>query len=262
MKVETGTAPVLGTELYYEITGDGPWMVFPHGGEGTRIHWLQQVAFFRHHYRCLTYDIRGFGSSPPGQPHRSDNPMRDDLLGLLDHVGVDRAILIGHSMGGLPASGIAQCHPERVTGLVMSDSPFNFATAALAEWSRQMIDKITGGFQVLEHLYAPGFDEREPGMSYVYRALNRLNPRVEGPTGMEAYVAWRDQPEGDYRTFAVPTLFIVGTEDELTLPWLMRATAEAVLDAQLVEIEGAGHSGYAEQPDVFNAAVLRFVTAR
>jgi len=236
-------------------------MVFCHGGEGTRIHWWHQVAFFQRHYRCLTYDARGFGASPAGAPSPSDNPLRDDLVGLLDHVGIDRAIVIGHSMGGLAASGVAQAHPARVHRLVMSDSPFNFATAALAEWSRQMIDKIHGGFRVLDHLYAPGFDEREFGTSYLYRALNRLNRPVEGPTGMEAYEAWRDQPEGDYRSFAVPTLFIVGAEDELTLPWLMRATAEAVNGALLVEIEGAGHSGYAERPDVFNAAVHRFVTA-
>jgi pimeloyl-ACP methyl ester carboxylesterase len=57
----------------------------------------------------------------------------------------------------------------------------------------------------------------------------------------------------------VPTLFIVGTEDELTLPWLIRETAAAVGRAHYTEIEGAGHSGYAEQPDVFNALVLDFL---
>jgi pimeloyl-ACP methyl ester carboxylesterase len=88
--------------------------------------------------------------------------------------------------------------------------------------------------------------------------LNRLNRRPKGPVGIEAYEGWRDQPHGDYSAFSVPTLFIVGSEDELTLPWLIRATADAVNGAQVIEIEGAGHSGYAEMPDVFNEAVMRF----
>src|SRR5437868_1446789 len=98
MSVTFGKAPVNGTELYYEIAGEGPWMVLAHGGEGARLHWWQQVAYFGDRYRCLTYDSRGFGSSAPGEPHMSDNPLRDDLIGLLDHLGIDTATVIGHSM--------------------------------------------------------------------------------------------------------------------------------------------------------------------
>ena len=74
-----------------------------------------------------------------------------------------------------------------------------------------------------------------------------------------AYESWRDQAVGDYRDFSVPTLFIVGTEDGLTLPWLMRATAEAVGGSTLVEIEGAGHSPYAEQTEIYNDVLERFL---
>ena len=201
--------------------------------------------------------LRGFGSSPTGTVPVSENPLGDDLLGLLDQLGIDTATLIGHSMGGLAVSGVAQTHPERVRRLVMSDSPFNFATSALAAWSAQMIAKIGAGFEVLEHLYVPGFEARAPELSYLYRALNRLNPQVRGG-GVAAYEAWRDQPEGDYRSFAVPTLFIVGSEDQLTLPWLIQATAAAVNGAQLVEVDGVGHSCYAERADEFDRAVERF----
>ncbi len=89
--------------------------------------------------------------------------------------------------------------------------------------------------------------------------LDRLDAALA--RGTEAYEAWQAQPLGDYRSFPVPTLFIVGTEDELTLPWLMRATAAAVGHAQLVEIEHAGHSAYAEQADAFNAVVMRFCSS-
>ncbi len=261
MPVTRGWAPAHGTDLYYEVAGDGDWMVLVHGGEGTRIHWWQQVAAFAPRYRCVTYDMRGFGSTPVGQPPVSDNPLRDDLLALLGHLGIERAILVGHSMGGLAVSGVAQAAPERVRGLVMSDSPFNFATPALAEWAGQMAAKIPAGFNVFEHLYARDFEARRPDLFYLYNALNRLSLDEELARGTEAYEAWQAQPLGDYRSFPVPTLFIVGTEDELTLPWLMRATAAAVGHAQLVEIEHAGHSAYAEQADAFNAVVMRFCSS-
>ena len=255
-----GRAPVAGTSLAYEVIGpgDGDWIVFAHGGEGTRLHWWQQVAHFAVDRRCLIYDARGHGASPGGPAPTSDNPMRDDLLALLDHIGIVRATMIGHSMGGLAVSGLARSHPSRVERLIMSDSPFGFATAELAAWAADMIVRIDGGFAVLDHLYAPGFADREPALSYLYQALNRLNPPRLGPTGMAAYETWRDQPAGDYRAFAVPALFIVGAMDALTPPPLITATARAIGGARLVEIAGAGHSTYAERADAYNDAIGEF----
>ncbi|MEO5838029.1 MAG: alpha/beta fold hydrolase [Acidimicrobiales bacterium] len=255
------TQQLNGAALCYEVTGTGPSIVFAHGGEGTRLHWWAQVAALQDRFRCVTYDARGFGQSAVGDVPPTDNIHRDDLLALTDHLEIERAHLVGQSMGGLAVSGVAIAAPQRVDRLVMSDTPFNFATAALAEWSVLMMDKITNnGFDVLEHLFAPGFDRRCPDLSYLYRALSRLNPKRDDPRGLDAYEAWRDQPVGDYRDFPVPTLFIVGTEDELTLPWLMRATAAAVGGSTLVEIEGAGHSPYAEQTARYNEVLERFLS--
>ncbi|TML07080.1 MAG: alpha/beta fold hydrolase [Actinobacteria bacterium] len=249
-----------GARLFYEVTGTGPWVVFAHGGEGTRLHWWAQVAALQHRFRCVTYDARGFGQSEIGDAPASDNLHRDDLLALMDHLGIERAHLVGQSMGGLAVSGVAIQTPERVDRLVMSDTPFNFATSALAEWSTLMIEKITNGFAVLDYLFAPAFDQRRPDLSYLYRALSRLNPVRDGPQGLDAYEAWRDQPIVDYRDFPVASLFIVGSEDELTLPWLMRATAAAVGGSTLVEIEGAGHSPYAEQTPYYNEVLEEFLS--
>ncbi len=145
ISVDAGVAPVDGTHLYYEVTGNGPWMVLAHGGEGTRIHWWQQVALFRNEFRCVVYDARGFGQSPMGRLPAGANVYADDLFGLLDHLGISRANLVGHSMGGLAVSGVTQQHSDRVRRLVTSDSPFNFATAALSEWSAQMLTKLANG---------------------------------------------------------------------------------------------------------------------
>lgn len=248
-----------GARIHYQVDGDGPPIVFAHGGEGTHLHWWQQVEHFRHRYRCITYDARGFALSS-GEPGDAGTEGHwRDLVALLDHLDIDRAALVGQSMGGWAVSGTALNAPERATAIVMADTPFNFATPALAEWAATMIDKIVGGFDVIAACTAPRFEIEQPKMAHLFRALCRLNRPRTGPRGISAYEQFRDQPAGDYRNFPVPALFIVGDEDALTVPPLIRATAAAVGGAQLVEVAGSGHSVYFERPDAFNRAVAEFL---
>ena len=240
--------------LHYEVDGDGPAVVFVHGGEGTHLHWWQQVTAFRHTHTCITYDQRGFGLS--GGAFATDPATHHtDLLALLDALAVDRAVVVGQSHGGQAASGLALNHPERVAALVMADTPFNIATEALSTWAAAMIEKLQNGFDVVAACLSPSFSERCPDLHFLYHALSRLNPPRTGPRGLDAYVRFRDQPPGDFRNFTVPTLCIVGEEDALTFPWLMEATADA-LGARLERVPDAGHAVYYEQAGVFNAVVL------
>jgi 3-oxoadipate enol-lactonase len=255
--------PVTTTGLFYAIDGDGPPVIFAHGGDGPHLTWWKQVAALKHRYRCIAYDAPGFGLTPAAAGSRKTPG--DDLLALMDELKIERAVLVGHSMGGLAVSGVAQRHPERVGGLVMSDTPFGFQTGALSRWAAQMLEKIPAGFNVLEHLFAPGFAEREPEMHHLYQAIcgNKL-PVPLPPTPPDfaaAYIAMRDAPSVDYSGFPVPTLFIVGSEDELTLPWLIDATAQAVGRARLEVIEGAGHSPFYERTEAYNRVLAEFIAA-
>jgi pimeloyl-ACP methyl ester carboxylesterase len=253
-------APISGGELYYEVEGEeGPYVFFAHGGEGTHLHWWKQVVALRDEYRCVTFDARGFGQSTRTAGIESMGGQDDDLLALMDHVGAEQAFVVGHSMGGGAVSGVTQRHPERVTGLVMGDTPFGFATEALKSWAADMLDKIVNrGFDVTDQFFAPGFAEREPAMYYLFRGLSRLNPPRTGPRGLGAYEAMRDQAVVDYRDFPVPVLFIVGALDGLTVPPLIHATAAAIGGARVVEIPDAGHSAYCEQPDLYNETLRDF----
>jgi pimeloyl-ACP methyl ester carboxylesterase len=257
---------VSGSGLFYETDSDsGDWLVFAHGGDGNRLCWWRQVAAFKHRFRCLTYDAPGFGLSPVGAG--LGQAPADDLKSLMDEAGIERAVLIGHSMGGLAVSGVAQRWPGRVRALVMSDTPFGFHTEALQRWASEMLVKIAGGFQVLDHLFAPGFAEREPELYHLYQAICRTRLPVVPPPGppkdqpdySAAYIAMRDTPPVDYSTFPVPTLFIAGNQDALTLPWLLEATAKAVGGARLEVIEGAGHSPFYERTEAYNVLLTRFL---
>jgi pimeloyl-ACP methyl ester carboxylesterase len=255
-------ASINGIDLYYEVEGEGAWIAFAHGGEGLHLCWWKQVAAFRQRFRCLTYDARGFGLSGGGWGGLPEDSAASDLLGLLDHLDIDRAFLVGHSMGGMAVSGVAQRSPGRVRALVMGDTPFGFQTAALSRWADEMLQKIPSGFNVFEHLFAPGFAEAQPELHCLYTGLCRLNsvrplPKNTGDY-LEAYVRMRDAPPVDYSGFSVPSLFIVGDQDELTLPWLMEATAKAVGGSRFLVVPGAGHSAFLERSEVYNKAVLDF----
>ncbi len=256
---------VHGADLYYEIEGRGDWLVFAHGGDGNHLCWWRQVAALKDRFRCLTYDARGYGLSETGPSGTGQvRAPDDDLLAIMDHLGIDRAVLIGHSMGGMPVSGLAQSQAGRVRGLVMSDTPFGFATPALSRWAAEMIHKISNGFKVLDHLFAPGFAAAEPELHHLYTAICRISlgdgpPRPDGDQVYAPYIRMRDTPPIDYSTFSVPSLFIVGDQDELTLPWLVRATAEAVRGGEFRIIPGAGHSPFVEQTASYNTILTAFI---
>ena len=252
-------ASVNGIDLFHQVVGTGQPIVFAHGGGATHLHWWRQVAYFSGHYTCVVFDQRGHGRSGGSPADPGLERHHRDLEGLLDHLGIERAVLVGHSMGGLAVSGLAQRAPERVAGLVMAATPFGFFTPALSEWSTMMIDKILRGFDVLAHCVSPRFAREQPELFSLRAQLGALNEPRPGPRGLDAYETFRDTPPGDYRDFPVPTLFIAGEEDTLTRPWLLQATAAAIGGARYVELPRSGHSVQMEQAALFNDALLRFM---
>ena len=83
-------ATINGVDLYYEIEGEGDWVVFAHGGEGQHLCWWKQVTALRSRFRCLIYDARGFGLSG-GEWGAPEDTAANDLMALLDHLGIERA---------------------------------------------------------------------------------------------------------------------------------------------------------------------------
>src|SRR5437868_308033 len=136
-------AKIKDTSLYYEVEGEGDWVIFVHGGGSTHLAWWRQVYFLRDKYKCLTYDARGLGQSE-GVEDAPAGPT--DLLALMDHLKIEKAHLNGWSAGGWAVSGVAQQYPERVLSLTMTDTPFGFYTPVLSKWSGEMLEKFNKGF--------------------------------------------------------------------------------------------------------------------
>ena len=110
---------VPGSSIYYETHGAGPWLIFAHGAGGNHMSWWQQIPAFTDRFRCHIYAHRGWGRSVcEGQPDPAC--FADDLEALLDHVGADRAALVGQSMGGWAVYGCTLKAPERITQIIQT----------------------------------------------------------------------------------------------------------------------------------------------
>ena len=262
------TEQLNGIELHYQEYGEGPPVVFLHGaGGGTQIGWFQQIPYFERHYRCIVIDHRGFGSST--DPDK-EGPTRfaDDLEALLDRLGIERAALIAQSMGGWTALGFAFRNPSRVSALVMCDCVGDLDWPELHSLMEEH-DERTRGIPGLDRAYAEDFPARDPAMALLMRIrLNAENfplPEWLSFNLTESRSNLRYTPTGirirmeDLEALTMPAMFLVGDDDKIVYPAVVRMVHEHFPGSEYVEVEGCGHSVYWERPEAFNQVVGAFL---
>jgi 3-oxoadipate enol-lactonase len=240
-----------GIEMYYEVHGEGPTVVFAHGAGGNHLSWWQQVPVFRSQYRCVSFDHRGFGQSPDVPQGPGSQAFVEDLTRLLDHLQIERVSLVAQSMGGRTCLGFTLAHPERVQALVMADTTGGFSDARMAEL-RAAGEAALAGPNPPPRTYAPHFPQEHPARAFLYEQIRTLNPPrhdVPAPGPSVAQV----------RALHTPTLLIVGEHDIIAPPTIMKMFQSYIPHAQLAEVAGAGHSVYFEKPTEFNRLVLDFL---
>jgi 3-oxoadipate enol-lactonase len=250
-------APVNGINLYYEVHGTGPAIVLAHGALSNRLSWWQQVPALSARTSCIVFDHRGFGASVEAPGGSGFDAFPDDLLGLLDHLGIRKAVLLGQSMGGWTVLELAVRHPERVAGLILADTTACIADPVLLE--RQRLRRLEPNFppDMRDRTFAPGFLQAEPELSFLFYQTQSLNP----PRPKD-YVAGYFEGRVDPKKLpgsAIPTLFIVGEHDIGTPPEIIRLAARNLPHARIAEIKGAGHCAYFENAAEFNRIVVDFM---
>jgi 3-oxoadipate enol-lactonase len=253
-----------GCDIYYELTGDGPALVFAHGLGGNHLSWWQQVPAFCGRYSCVAFAHRGFAPSSalPGGPHPED--YADDLAALLDHLGFAEARIVAQSMGGWTATGFALRWPARVKALVMACTTgvFDFRQsahidkAALAAWDASAERTATEGFAAGIHPAGGARMAREqPAAHFLYRAIDDMNRELDKQALRKRLFATRVRPPSEAKALRFPTLFITGEEDLAIPPAGVAAMAAEFPNARLERVPAAGHSVYFERPDLFNRLV-------
>ncbi len=245
---------VHGVELALDDRGSGPALLFVHGYPLDGTLWRHQAGAFPG-WRTLVPDLRGLGRSDAPDLGYSMATYVDDLVALLDAIGVDDVVLVGLSMGGYVAFEFLRRHRPRVRGLALVDTR---AQADSAEGRRAretaMADAREGGApliadQMLPKLLATGAPEP---LREAVRSMMAANP-VPGIVG--ALAAMRDRPDATEllpSLGGLPTLVVVGGEDVITPPATAEAMAKSIPGARLALIPGAGHLSPLEQPEVFN----------
>jgi 3-oxoadipate enol-lactonase len=209
-------------------------------------------------------DLRGFGQSRSEDAFTIDS-LAGDIIQLIEHLG-GPAVVGGLSMGGYVAMAIARKRPDLLRGLMLMDTRAEADSSQARENRQKMIDlvRLQGckavADQMLPKLLAPGAPEGRPDLARQVRAMAEACP----PRTIEnALVALRDRPDrsADLPSIAVPTLIVVGEQDQITPPDVSEAMHRAIPNSKLVKVPGAGHMAPLEQPEPVNRAVREFLSS-
>jgi 3-oxoadipate enol-lactonase len=259
---------VNGVDLFERVSGpaDGVPVVLLHGFPLGLEMWEPQFAALEGKYRVLAYDARGHGKSGTGEGPWAFEDFVDDLLGVLDVSGIDRAVLVGLSMGGYVALRFAEREAARVRALVLADTKSD-ADGDAAKLKRAGALRLlrAGGAKAfaesnVRSLLAHETQKGRPELVEKVRAMIEACPAV-GIGGTLVAMAGRTDTTGSLERIAVPTLVLVGEKDGLTPPSDSRALATRIPGASYMEIPGAGHLSNLENPGAFNPALLEFLAA-
>jgi 3-oxoadipate enol-lactonase len=258
-RFEAGRFTSGGEDIYHEVAGEGEdVVVLGHGLGGNHAVWFQQVPVFAERYRVVTWDQRGFGMSSNRAGASGPPAAVDDLIALLDHLGIERAHLVGQSMGGWAVVGAALRAPERARSLVLADTIAGIGNEAIGAAMRTPSGRIVEPGVVGAHrAVRPAFDRT---LAFLYQQLGGFRTELD-EADMIGKLFSTHHPADEVAKLAMPVLCVVGAEDDLMPPAAIREVAAVLQDARVVEIAGAGHSPYFEQADAWNAAVLDFLAS-
>jgi pimeloyl-ACP methyl ester carboxylesterase len=263
--VKTGIVEANGAKLYYETQGEGPALVFIHGGGYDRRMWDDQVEVFAKQFKVIRYDVRGYGkSSMPTRPY-SDV---EDLHQLLNAIKVKKAHLIGLCMGSRIAIEFSIAHPETVETL-MASSPsligFPFSQEVMqgimmTTFSIQKDDGTPAGEVWLKDPFnGPAMENPEVARKLRPIAVENSRSWLVNPLFHVPLFPLAIQRLSEIR---VPTLVIVGERDLPDIHKIGQMLETSVAGAKKATIAGAGHMVNVEKPQEFNKAVMDFLNAR
>ena len=252
-----------GDQLYFETHGDGPPMALVSGLGGVMAFWQPHLAAFAGRHRVILHDHRGTGQSTRSRIEYSVDQMADDLLQLLDHLGVEQVDLIGHSTGGAVGQTIALDHPKRLRKLVLSASwtscdgyfgrLFDLRANMLRFEGSLAYARATSifGFPAAflrDHAAMLGMEEEGAAAS--------MTPDIV----LARIAAIQRFDRHDELTHILHPTLVFGARDDLITPgYFSEELAHQIPDAQLVMLPEGGHFYPRVHPKVFQDTVLGFL---
>ena len=249
-----------GCQLHYSyyLNQGKPVVVLSNSLGTTRQMWQEQVNVLKKHYSVLTYDARGHGDSSVTIGGYSIDRLGCDIIGLLDHLSLEKVFFCGLSIGGVMGQWLSVFYPQRIHAVVMANTSAYSGSASM--WQARIKDISDSGLEstwpsVLTRWVTPYFSEKNPK---IIASMFAMFESIEINGYLSTCAALRDM---DMRNIArlnvLPTLVIAGTKDTA-------ATLEDALylesqyaNSELLELE-AGHLSNIEQPELFTQSVITF----
>jgi pimeloyl-ACP methyl ester carboxylesterase len=256
-------------EMYYVEAGAGEPLVLIMGFSGDHTAWGLQVRALAEAYRVIAFDNRGAGQTDTPDGPYTIRMMAGDTVGLMDALRIDRAHVLGVSMGGMIAQEIALNHPQRVRSLHLGCTlarPDGYSHARGAAWTeiRTRLSPEAALRAIFLWLFAPSTYNERPELVEQLLQGALANPYRQSLAG---FLRQRDAIAGHdtlERLGAIrcPTLVTAAEDDILVPPRFSRELAERIPGAELRIVERAGHVYFWEQPDAFNELALEFLRKR
>lgn len=254
--------------IHYEVSGEGPAIVFAHGLGGNHVSWFQQVAHFAKRYTCVTFAHRGFAPSSPIEGGPNPRDYAGDLAALIDHLKLDDVRIVAQSMGGWTTVEYGLTQPRGLRAIVLAGTTGTIDPRQIDEPERSRIDPwIQTEFAKIPQLFErglhPAAGERmareQPALHLLYRHIDDQNARLDKQTLGAKLMAARSRSPEDLKKIGRPIQFIVGDEDVLIPSFTADALARATPGAKVAHITNAGHSAYFERAAEFNRIVEDFL---
>lgn len=251
------------SKIHYQLSGrhDAPALLFSNSLGTSLAMWEPQVAALSQNFRLVRYDTRGHGQSSVTPGPYSIAQLADDVLLLLDKVGLERVHFCGLSMGGMIGMALATRAPWRLEKLALCNTAPQIGSADM--WNTRINTVRKGGMQavvdgVLERWFTAGFREASPAAIECTRQMLLKTP-VEGYAACCAAIRDMDGREA-VSGIGVPTLIIAGTHDPVTPPQDGQAMAGRIAGAQHKELPAA-HLSNIEAAEAFTMELARFLKA-
>lgn len=258
-------ASIKDGNLYFEELGEGPPLLLIAGLGGVGAYWRPQLAAYARHFRVIIHDHRGCGQSTRSETEYSVDLLSRDVIALMDHLGIARAHVLGHSTGGAIGQTMAITAPERVASLVL-----------YATWTR--VDAFMGRVMaarkaLLETAGAEAYIQLTPALIFPDWWLNQFPEKLAALDAATrenfpsvSIAASRCQAVIDFDRTAelgrikAPTLVICARDDFLTPLYFSEELARRITGARLAVIERGGHCLSQVDPEAFDRPVLDFLT--
>lgn len=262
MKRSGGVFERRGTPIHYWISGPstGSTLVLSHSACADHTMFDGQLPWLAKRYRVITWDAPGQGLSQPLPAGFTFDTLVDDFAALLDHLGVEKPVLVGHSMGGNLSQELVFRRPERASAMVLMDCTDNTGELTFAE--RAALALAGPIFAI--YPYAVLKRESAQASAETREARERLLEMFDHVESKRAFVRILMRttdclhPDPDYRV-PVPMLLLAGAKDRLgNIAKAMPRMAERN-GADFEVVPGAGHMANMDSPEVVNARILRFL---